>query len=82
MIMNRKENPSANSYTCQLFERGRIHIEEKLREELEELIEAEGKENIVWEAADLLYHLMVYLAARGILLADVKKELERRRHAR
>jgi phosphoribosyl-ATP pyrophosphohydrolase len=54
-------------------------IETKLKEELTELLEAEKQEEIIWEAADLLFFLLVYLENRRITLSRVFDELRRRR---
>ncbi|MBI2079959.1 phosphoribosyl-ATP diphosphatase, partial [Candidatus Micrarchaeota archaeon] len=48
-------------------------------EECEELIEAQTKSQIKWEAADLLYFMLVYLKNRGVEFEEVLKELRRRR---
>ncbi len=79
VIEDRKANPKPNSYTCYLLEHGRDHIREKLREELEELLHARKEEEIIWEAADLIYHLLVYLASNEVSWSKVEKELRRRR---
>jgi len=50
----------------------------KIREEVDELVAAEGTSNVVHEAADLLYFTMVRLAAEGISFSDVVGELDRR----
>ena len=54
-------------------------IIEKLREELEELIEAKNRKDIKWEAADLIYFLLVYLENRNMQWSEVLKELRKRR---
>ena len=52
----------------------------KVKEEIEELIEAVEKDtNKVHEAADVVYHLLVYLEAHNIKIEDVIKELEKRK---
>jgi phosphoribosyl-ATP pyrophosphohydrolase/phosphoribosyl-AMP cyclohydrolase len=80
-IRNRKENPGSNSYTAQLFSSGINKIAQKVGEEAVELI-IEAKDNnenlFLNEAADLLYHYMVLLAARGYGLKDVSALLEAR----
>ena len=53
---------------------------EKVKEEIKELIEAvEKNSNKIHEAADVLYHLVVYLEVNGIKIEDVMKELDKRK---
>ena len=81
LIRSRKTNPIQGSYTSELFAAGLNRIAQKLGEESFELvIEAkdENDERVVSEAADLLYHLLVLLAARNVGLSDVIRELETR----
>ena len=69
------------SYTAHLLAAGEEEILEKLREESEELIHAAEEQSdtrVVEELADLFYHSLVLLAARGLGLKDVEAELERR----
>jgi phosphoribosyl-ATP pyrophosphohydrolase len=69
------------SYTRKLLDRGVAHCAKKLGEEAVEAAIAaiaEGRERMVGEAADVLYHLLVVLHARGITLAEVEAELEAR----
>lgn len=77
-IKNRKEKPSNESYTSSIVN-NREKIIEKLREELQELIEAKRKKDIKWEAADLMYFLLVYLENQNLPFKEVLKELKRRR---
>jgi phosphoribosyl-ATP pyrophosphohydrolase/phosphoribosyl-AMP cyclohydrolase len=82
VILDRKQNPQPGSYTAQLFERGMAEIAKKVGEESIELIVAalgQSNERLVSETADLLYHSFVLLAARGVPLAQVEAELEKRR---
>lgn len=65
------------SYTTRLL-REKGLLEAKLREETEELIAATTAAEQVWEAADLLYFLMVSMAREGVRLEQVLRELERR----
>jgi len=77
----RKSSGSESSYTCKLF-RNRNLLLKKVAEESSEVIIAakDGKKNeIIYEAADLVYHLMVLLYDEGITLEEVKSELEGRR---
>ena len=69
------------SWTAKLLSRGPEKCAEKFGEEaVEAIIEAVkgDREGLVAEAADVVYHLLVMLAARGVTLADVLAELERR----
>lgn len=80
-ISDRKADPSAQSYTTQLFRGGIDRILKKVGEEAGELIisaKNRSKKGVVHEAADLLYHLLVALNYRGISLAEIEAELERR----
>ncbi|MFW6005843.1 MAG: bifunctional phosphoribosyl-AMP cyclohydrolase/phosphoribosyl-ATP diphosphatase HisIE [Candidatus Bipolaricaulota bacterium] len=79
VIRDRKKNPRQDSYTSELFARGIAEINKKLGEEAVEAIVAQDYGNFVDEAADLIYHLMVLLRARGIELGEVMNELSRRR---
>jgi phosphoribosyl-ATP pyrophosphohydrolase/phosphoribosyl-AMP cyclohydrolase len=81
VIAGRKADPQAGSYTNRLLEEGLEKISQKVGEESTETIVAalgQSDERLVGEAADLLYHTLVLLAARGLSLADVEAELERR----
>ncbi len=81
LIFERKRNPRQDSYTCSLFDKGKPEILKKVGEEATEVIVAsmmEGRERVVYESADLLYHLLVLLAEEGISLEEVFEELERR----
>jgi phosphoribosyl-ATP pyrophosphohydrolase len=81
VIHDRKSNPVEGSYTAGLFREGLPKISRKVGEEAVETIIAaleESDERTVSEAADLIYHTLVLLAARGLGLADVESELERR----
>jgi phosphoribosyl-ATP pyrophosphohydrolase len=69
------------SYTRKLLDRGVAHCAKKLGEEAVEAAiaaVAENRERTIGEAADVLYHLLVVLHARGIALAEVEAELEAR----
>jgi phosphoribosyl-ATP pyrophosphohydrolase len=72
---------SADSYTRKLIDRGVSHCAKKLGEEAVEAALAavgEDRDHMIAEAADVLYHLLVLLHARGISLAEVEGELDRR----
>jgi len=81
VIRGRKESPKEGSYTNRLFSEGTGKIAQKVGEESAEVIVAaldQSDERLVAEAADLIYHTLVLLAQRGLRLADVEAELERR----
>ena len=81
IIADRKNNPKQGSYTNSLFESGINKIAQKVGEEAVELvIEAKdnNKELFVNEAADLVYHYLVLLAAKGVKLSEVESVLRQR----
>ena len=81
-ILDRQANPGPGSYTARLLAAGEDEILKKIGEEAMEVILAakgQGDDRLVAEVADLFYHLLVLLAARGLTLADVEDELVRRR---
>tara|TARA_B100000945_G_C20234602_1_gene526982 strand:+ start:233 stop:517 length:285 start_codon:yes stop_codon:yes gene_type:complete len=79
IIRERKKNPKPSSYTNKLLNNKKLSIE-KVKEEISELIESVDKNsNKIHEAADVLYHLLVYLEANNIKIEDVMKELESRK---
>lgn len=77
VISNRKKNPQPNSYVSSIIN-DKQEIVNKLNEELLELINAEKDDEIIWEAADLLFFMLVYLENRSIKFSKVLDELERR----
>ena len=80
-VRARRDAPAVKSYTASLFFSGRGRIAQKLGEEAVELVIAScsGTDaDIVPEAADLLFHLLVLLADAGVTLDDVRAELARR----
>ena len=78
VIRQRKRSKIKESYTKKLLNNKKLSIE-KIKEEIEELLEAiEKNTNKVHEAADVLYHLMVLLEANGIKIEDVMDELKKR----
>lgn len=84
IIQERKKNPKAGSYTNQLFDSGINKVAQKVGEEAVELIiEAKdnNKELFLNEAADLMYHYLVLLAAKDYQLEDVLSIL-RQRHTK
>ena len=79
LARERKNNPVQGSYTNKLLE-DKTLAKEKVLEEVNELIEAvEENSNKTHEAADVLYHLMLYLEANGIKIEDIMKELSSRK---
>ena len=78
IIAERKQNPKPKSYVSSIVN-DKQEIINKLNEELAELIEAEKDSEIIWEAADLLFFMLVYLENRSIKFSQVLYELERRR---
>ena len=79
LARKRKKNPIKDSYTNRLLDSGTL-AKEKVLEEINELIEAVEKDsNKIHEAADVFYHLIMYLEKNDIDVEDVMKELENRR---
>lgn len=81
VIQDRKANPKEGSYTTSLFQRGINKVAQKVGEEAVELvIEAkdDNEDLFLGEAADLLYHYLILLAAKGYQLQDVIAILEKR----
>ncbi|MBQ2209721.1 MAG: bifunctional phosphoribosyl-AMP cyclohydrolase/phosphoribosyl-ATP diphosphatase HisIE [Prevotella sp.] len=80
-INHRKEEMPEGSYTTSLFTKGVNKIAQKVGEEaLETVIEATNgtSEHLVYEASDLLYHLLVLLTEKGLRIEDVAAELQKR----
>ena len=83
VIAERKKKMPAGSYTASLFRGGVKKITAKVREEALEVVKAakrESKKRLTEESVDLLYHLLVLLAQKGISLDDVGKEIKKRRN--
>lgn len=81
VIEERQKNPSEKSYTTSLFNEGLPKIARKVGEEgIEVVVAALAQENqrLIEEVADLTYHTLVLLAARGLTPADILAELEKR----
>ncbi len=81
IIAHRKENPKAGSYTNYLFDKGIDKILKKVGEEAAEVIigaKNSDKKELIYETADLLYHLLVLLNERDVALQEVLLELENR----
>ena len=78
-IRERKNSSLDSSYTNKLLNDKNLSVA-KVKEEIGELIEAVEKDtNKIHEAADVMYHLMVYLEANNIKIEDVMSELKKRR---
>ena len=75
LARERKNNPVEGSYTNKLLDEKSL-AKEKVLEEINELIEAvEQDSNKIHEAADVLYHLIIYLEKSGIKIEEVMQEL-------
>ena len=77
-VRERAKASADSSYTRQLLDRGIAQCAKKLGEEAVEIVVAaigEDRDRVIAEAADLLYHLLVVLEARGITLAEVEAVL-------
>jgi phosphoribosyl-ATP pyrophosphohydrolase len=84
VIEDRKQTLPEDSYTASLFthEKGENAVLEKLGEETTELVLAakdDDHEEVAYEAADIVYHLLVLLSMKGMDLEDLEAELEARR---
>lgn len=80
IILGRKRKPKRGSYTNELL-KNEEKLLGKISEESGELIEAaelKDKDEVVWEACDLLYHMLVLLAEKDVSLGDIYAELSRR----
>ena len=79
LARKRKSAPVDGSYTNKLLTNKSLS-KAKVLEEVDELIEAvEENSNIIHEAADVFYHLLMYLEANDIKIEDVMSELEKRK---
>ena len=79
LARERKKSPVDRSYTNKLLSDKSLS-KEKLLEEINELIEAvENNSNKIHEAADVFYHLIMYLEANDIKIEDVMNELNKRK---
>ena len=77
-IRERKSSSRDSSYTNKLLKDKNLNVT-KVKEEIGELIESVEKDtNKIHEAADVMYHLMVYLEANNIKIEDVMSELKKR----
>ena len=79
LVRARKKNPIEDSYTNKLLKDKNLS-KEKVLEEIKELIEAvETNNNKIHEAADVFYHLIIYLEVNNIKIEDVMTELRNRK---
>ena len=85
-IASRKASPVAGSYVASLLAKGEAAVCRKIGEEATEVILAalggEGDQRLVAETADLWFHTLVLLGARGIGVGEILQELARRQHPR
>ena len=82
VVLDRKKNPEAGSYTNYLFDKGEDKILKKVGEEAAEVVIAgknRDKSEIAYETADLMYHLTVMLADNDMTWDDVYREMKNRR---
>ena len=79
LARERKKSPVEGSYTNNLLSNKSLS-KDKVLEEINELIEAvENNSNKIHEAADVFYHLIIYLEANDIKIEDVMSELNKRK---
>ena len=79
LARQRKEKPIDNSYTNKLLKDKNL-IKAKVLEEINELIQSvEQNSNKIHEAADVFYHLIIYLESNDIKIEDIMLELEKRK---
>ena len=79
LARQRKEKPIDGSYTNKLLKDKNLSTS-KVKEEINELLESvENNTNKIHEAADVFYHLIVYLEANGVKIEDVMQELNKRK---
>ena len=81
VIEDRKNSPAENSYTSSLFNEGLPRIAQKVGEEGTEVVVAalaQEDQRVIEEVADLTYHVLVLISARGITPSQVLTELEKR----
>ena len=79
LARERKKNPVEGSYTNKLLA-DKSFTKEKVLEEINELIEAvDENNNIIHEAADVFYHLIMYLEANDVKIEEVMEELNKRK---
>ena len=79
LARERKNKPVEGSYTNKLLE-DKTLAKEKVLEEINELIDSvEKNTNKIHEAADVFYHLIIYLEKNGVMIEDIMHELSKRK---
>lgn len=81
IIKDRRQNPKEGSYTNYLLDKGIDKVLKKVGEETSEVIIAAknpSKEELVYEIADLVYHMLVLMEIKDVTLEDIKKQLAER----
>ena len=79
IIRKRKETSAEESYTKKLLSNKKLSVE-KVKEEITELIDSiEKNSNKIHEAADVFYHLIMYLEANNVKIEEVMEELKKRK---
>ena len=79
LVRERKSFSSEKSYTSKLLKDKNLSTS-KVKEEINELLESvENNTNTIHEAADVFYHLIVYLEANGVKIEDIMEELNKRK---
>ncbi|MEM1055900.1 MAG: bifunctional phosphoribosyl-AMP cyclohydrolase/phosphoribosyl-ATP diphosphatase HisIE [Bacteroidota bacterium] len=76
-LADRLESAPEGSYTAKLFANADLRAE-KLREEIEEVLSAPDRDNLRWEVADVIYHLLAHARAEGLSLRNIEAELASR----
>jgi len=85
VVLDRIKNPTKESYVSSLTDKGEDAVLQKIGEEAIELIIAtkdNSHEEIIHEASDMLFHILVLLAQKGFKLQEIFKELENRHQAK
>ncbi len=77
IIEIRVKNKAKNSYSYKLFKNPRL-LNKKILEEANELIKTKNKKQVIWEASDLLYFMLVFLVKRNIKINDILGKLNQR----
>ncbi|MDG2470401.1 MAG: phosphoribosyl-ATP diphosphatase [Pirellulaceae bacterium] len=84
VLQDRRDNPSAGSYTASLFVGGESKIGAKILEEAAELVESTSdqesysRQHFIHETADLFFHTLVMLVNQGVSLTEIRTELSKR----
>ncbi len=81
IIADRRRNPVAGSYTCELIAAGRAQVVQKVGEEAVEVVIAalsQGRDEQLNELADLAYHMLVLMSELDISLDDLRQRLSER----